>query len=324
MATSSNAAARISHDAAQNGISPEPLDATARISHDAAAQKPDNAKARISHDAAEASADVVVQMDAAKARISHDAALAATPPVARISHDAAATADVNVTSRISHDAAASAAQPPEPSPSRLATIADRVNSFIRRPWMRRSLALAKALGISGVVLAGTQQLTTTYAPQWIDPVAEFMHLRQTLSAVTHEPGEQPAGQGKIAATDQFKYEFRLSSLNDAGIVRGRFRGYGKDDKPDPRWWYVSGRSDGKRAMLTYRNENGAVLGELSLARSKDGALWAGYLIGIDRSISDTGFVQSPIIVAQSDYDLTRVKSDAFLKTRPVLISGYTK
>ena len=319
MAASSNTAARVSHDAALEGFSPEPTDVSARISHDAEAVKPDEAKARISHDAVAASADVVVQMDAAKARISHDPA-ATNAPVARISHDAAATADIIPVSRISHDAAASGAA----SPSRLAAAADFVSGLIRKPWVRRSLVPAKALGISGLLLAGAQQLTTTYAPQWTDPVAEFLYLRQTLAAVSHEPREQAPGKGKIARTDRFKYEFRLSNLNDPGIVRGRFRGYAKDGKPDPRWWYVSGRSDGKRALLTYRNENGAVLGELGLARSKDGALWAGYLTGIDRSITDTGFVQSPIIVAQSDYDLTRIKSDGFLKKRPVVVDGYTK
>ncbi|MCS3761640.1 hypothetical protein [Bradyrhizobium centrosematis] len=321
MATSSNAAARISHDAAQDSIALEQSDATARISHDAAAQKPGDAKARASHDA-EASAEVVVQMDAVKARISHDAALGANPPVARISHDAAASADTTL--RISHDVAASSAQPAAPPPSRIAAVVNLVTGFVRRPWMRRSVALVKALGISSVVLAGAQQLTTTYAPQWADPVAEFLHLRKSFAAVTLEPGEQPPGQGKITATESFKYEFRLSNLNDGGIIRGRFRGYAKDGKADPRWWYVSGRSDGKRAMLTYHNENGVVLGQLSLTLSKDKALWAGYLTGIDRSISDTGFVQSAIIVAQSDYDIARVKSDSFLKTRPFLINGYTK
>ena len=63
--------------------------------------------------------------------------------------------------------------------------------------------------------------------------------------------------------------------------------------------------------------------ELSLQRSKDGSVWAGHLVGIDRSISDTDLVQSPIIVVQSDYDLTRLKTDDFLNESPVLVKGYT-
>ncbi|KRQ16716.1 hypothetical protein [Bradyrhizobium manausense] len=341
--------ARISHDAPAHLSTNTPAP-VGRISHDAAARAPGDANARISHDAAAMDAVVVPlpreaaapQSDDAVARISHDvAAIATDDTAARISHDAAAIASVEVTSRISHDAAvtasnaalvtdvaaASATVPAAPTISPLkqllAWAKSSASQFIRNPAVRRWLVLAKTLGIAGVLAGGIQQVAATHAPQWVDPAAEYLYLRQDMAAFTNEPGEQPPGQGKINTTTKFKYEFRVSNLDSAGVVRGRFHGYSEDGKPDPRWWYLTGRSDGKRAMLTYRNEKGVVMGELSLLRSKDGSVWAGHLVGIDRSISDTDLVQSPIIVAQSDYDLNRLKADDFLNESPVLVKGYT-
>lgn len=343
----SSAAARISRDAPAS-LSTNTTATVARISHDAAARAPGDANARISHDAAATdtvvvplSREAVVDSDHANARISHDvAATASADAAARISHDAAAITPVEVTSRISHDAAvtaldaapvtdvaAASAAPAAPavSPLRqaLAWAKSNASQLIRNPSVRRWLVLAKTLGIAGVLAGGIQQVAATHAPQWVDPAAEYLYLRQDMAAFTNEPGEQAPGQGKINTTTKFKYEFRISNLDTAGVVRGRFHGYSEDGKPDPRWWYLTGRSDGKRAMLTYRNEKGVVMGELSLLRSKDGSVWAGHLVGIDRSISDTDLVQSPIIVAQSDYDLNRLKSDDFLNESPVLVKGYT-
>ncbi|WP_092303114.1 hypothetical protein [Bradyrhizobium sp. Ghvi] len=347
----SSTAARISHDAPAsltiNATAP-----AARISHDAAARASVDASARISHDAAAIDGVVVPlsrdaaapDFDPANARISHDAAANATvDAAARISHDAPAITPDEVTSRISHDtavtasdsasvtapdlaaASASTQAAPTVSPFRqvLAWAKSSASRLIRNPSVRRCLVLAKTLGIAGVLAGGIQQVAATHAPQWTDPAAEYLYLRQDMAAFTNEPGEQAPGQGKINTTIKFKYEFRISNLDSAGVVRGRFRGYSEDGKPDPRWWYVTGRSDGKRAMLTYRNEKGDVMGELSLLRSKDGSVWAGHLVGIDRSISDADLVQSPIIVAQSDYDLNRLKSDDFLNESPVLVKGYT-
>ncbi|WP_370157735.1 hypothetical protein [Bradyrhizobium yuanmingense] len=343
--------ARISHDAPAS-LSPNTTPPVARISNDAAARAPGDASARISHDAAAMDAVVVPlsrdaaapQSDDGVARISRDTAATATDDTAaRISHDAAVIAPVEVTSRISHaaavtasgdaavatleiaeaSAAAQAAATVSPLKQLLAWAKSGASQLIRNPSVRRGLVLAKTLGIAGVLAGGIQQVAATHAPQWVDPAAEYLYLRQDMAAFTNEPGEQPPGQGKINTTTKFKYEFRISNLDSAGVVRGRFHGYSEDGKPDPRWWYLTGRSDGKRAMLTYRNEKGVVMGELSLLRSKDGSVWAGHLVGIDRSISDTDLVQSPIIVAQSDYDLNRLKSDDFLNESPVLVKGYT-
>ena len=331
----SSAAARISHDAPSR-LSTNTAAPVARISHDAAAI--DGVVVPLSRDGA------APDFNDASARISHDvaatAAVDADDTVLRISHDAAAIKPDDVTSRISHDAAvtasdaaavttpdasAAAQAAPAASPLRqfLAWAKSGASQIIRNPSVRRWLVLAKTLGITGVMVGGIQQVTATHAPQWTDPVAEHLFLRQDMAAFTREPDDQAPGQGKINATTQFKYEFRISNLESAGVVRGRFHGFSDDGKLDPRWWYLTGRSDGKRAMLTYRNEKGDVMGELSLLRSKDGSVWAGHLVGIDRSISDTDLVQSPIIVAQSDYDLSRLKADDFLKESPVLVKGYT-
>jgi len=347
----SSAAARTSHDAPAR-LSTNTSAPVARISHDAAARLPGEANSRISHDAAAIDGVVVPlsrdgaapDFNDANARISHDvAATAAVDAVARISHDAAAMKPDEVTSRISHDAAmtasgaavvaapdvaaasAAAQSVLAVSPLRqfLAWAKSGMSRFIRNPSVRRWLVLAKTLGITGVLVGGIQQVTATHAPQWADPVAEHLFLRQNMAAFTREPDDHAPGQGKINATTQFKYEFRISNLDGVGVVRGRFRGLSDKGAPDPRWWYLTGRSDGKRAMLTYRNEKGDVMGELSLLRSKDGSIWAGHLVGIDRSISDTDLVQSPIIVAQSDYDLNRLKADDFLNESPVLVKGYT-
>jgi hypothetical protein len=343
----SSAAARISQDAPAS-LSTNTTAPVARISHDAAALAPGDATARISHDAA-AMDGVVVPLsrdgaapnpDDANARISHDVAVTATADAtARISHDAAAIKPDEVTARISHDAAVTASdaapvdvpsvvaaqEAPTVSPLRqlLGLVKSSASQIIRNPSVRRWLVLAKTLGITGVLVGGIQQVTATHAPQWADPAAEYLYLRHDMAAFTREPADQAPGQGKINATTKFKYEFRISNLESAGVVRGRFHGFSEDGKPDPRWWYLTGRSDGKRAMLTYRNEKGDVLGELNLLRSKDGSVWAGHLVGVDRSISDTDLVQSPIIVAQSDYDLNRLKSDDFLNESPVLVKGYT-
>jgi hypothetical protein len=339
MAKQSKTAARISHDAAAERISAESAitpDVVSRISHDAAAHAPADVDARISHDAAAKSA-VVLPLPL------ESAAAVATDTAARISHDAAATKVEDATARISHDAAVTSSGIAEApagavpatsdvnatageSPFRMlcARAKASVSQLIRNPSVRRGLVLAKTLGITGVLLGGIQQVTAAHAPQWADPVAEHLFLRRNMAAFTNEPGDQAPGQGKLSTTSKFKYEFRISDLDGSGVVRGRFRGFSADGQVDPRWWYVSGRSDGKRAMLTYRNEKGDVLGELNLLRSKDGSVWAGHLLGIDRSISDADLVQSPIIVAQSDYDLTRHKSDEFLNESPVLVKGYTR
>ena len=347
----SSAAARISHDAPAS-LSTNTTAPVARISHDAAARASGDANARISHDAA-AMDGVVVPLsrdgaapdpDDANARISHDVAVTATADAAaRISHDDAAIKPEEVTARISHDAAVTASDTapvtipdaaaasagaqaaPTVSPLRrfVAWAKSSASQIIRNPSVRRWLVLAKTLGITGVLVGGIQQVTATHAPQWADPAAEYLYLRHDMAAFTREPNDQAPGQGKINATTKFKYEFRISNLDSAGVVRGRFHGFSEDGKSDPRWWYLTGRSDGKRAMLTYRNEKGDVLGELNLLRSKDGSVWAGHLVGIDRSISDTDLVQSPIIVVQSDYDLNRLKADDFLNESPVLVKGYT-
>jgi hypothetical protein len=319
-----SAAARISDDV--EAVRPSlgnsaSSSAVARISHDAVARGSSNATSRISHDAPGSASDAVI------VRIPHDASvIGADDETARISHDPAAAASRDVSARISHDPAAAARADTLPAASLLerllGTAKDLANQIIRNPSARRWLVLAKTLGITGVLLGGLQQAAITYTPQFVDPIAEFLYLRHTMAAYTHEPDEHAPGQGKITTVAGFNYEFRISDLDARGTVRGRFRGLSDQGKPDPRWWYVSGRSDGKRAMLTYRNEKGDVLGELSLQRSKDGSVWAGHLIGIDRSISDTDLIQSPIMVAQSDYDLPRLKADDFLDESPVLVKSY--
>jgi hypothetical protein len=130
----------------------------------------------------------------------------------------------------------------------------------------------------------------------------------------------------LTARTKYKYEFYISKLDAKGTVRGRFRGDAQNpcEEKDPEWWLVRGYSDGKTALLSYTDDDGKVLGKILLTQSVDKRLWIGQLVGVDRSISDKGFVQSPVMIARHDYDLLRIKGDMFLDQPSVLQLHYTK
>lgn len=196
--------------------------------------------------------------------------------------------------------------------------------------VRVAFKWAKTIGLTGLLLSGAQQAAVALAPQSFDafynPVAEAVGLHRPYAAISHEPAEAPLKQGDVGKTDNFYYEFKLTDLNSVGSVYGRFHGVAAtpDGPVDPRWWTVRGTTNGNVAQLHYVNEKGVPLGNIVLRRSADTATWAGHLTGIDQSISDKDFVQSPIIVTQSRYELPRVAKDSFLATAPRIVAGYDR
>ena len=241
------------------------------------------------------------------ARISHD-------PVARISHDQAAGLDKSVT----HAGSAAAA------------IAARLVEFALRSVSPKTRLFMMRFGIAGLLASGLTQGATAVAPfamkSLSNPVAEVVGLHQQYAVVTDEPAEAAPGQGELTKRTKFLYDLRVTGLDTVGSVTGRFRGssWESDGPTDPRWWLVHGNSDGKQARLTYTNEKGEILGHISLKRSKDGSTWAGELAGIDRSISDVNPIISPIIVAQSRYDIERLKNDDHLNRPSTMAIAYSK
>lgn len=243
------------------------------------------------------------------ARISHDAA-------ARVSHDSTAA-------RISDD------RHDKVSWSNLASsFAGKIKELVANRRGRRVLLWAKRLGLTGVAVTVIQQAAMATAPQTFDaaynPVAELFGFHRTYAAITNEPSDGAPESGDVNLRTKYAYEMRLSVLDTNGTVVGRFRGDSlvpAEDK-DPRWWSIKGDSDGKLAQLRYTNEKGELLGMILLKKSKDSAIWVGYLTGIDRSISNTSLVQSPIIVAQSRWDLARISHDKHLDKKSVLVAMY--
>jgi len=251
-------------------------------------------------------------------RISHESA-------ARISHETAARISHDAAARISHDKTAGAAP--------AVASAFSLNEFIAKfqaPLPRKALRWAKGIGVSGLVLSGMQQGATAAAPHVMNqlyyPVAEVLGYHTTRAAATNEPAEAAPMQGNLTKREKYHYEFRITKLDTAGSIYGRFRGDGwpPDAPKDPRWWEISGNSDGSRAELNYTNEDGKILGHISLTRSKDGATWDGHLVGIDESIAEKDMVDSPIVIASSSYALTGLRDDPYLNTPSVLRAAYDR
>jgi hypothetical protein len=243
------------------------------------------------------------------------------PSHARISHDAVA--------RISHSS-------PIPSfvgSTEVGTVSEAASAFVRRAKAvlagersRAILKWGKRLGLTGLLASGLQQAAMATMPRTVDaaynPVAEWTGFHVAYEGVTQEPTEAPANQGNVARRAKYAYEMRLSELDTNGAIFGRFRGdsFTPGGEKDPRWWTVRGHSDGTRTELYYTDEEGKILGHIELTKYAD-SIWAGHLTGLDRSISDKGSVQSPIIVTGS-YFVPRAQNDKFLDEPSVYIPAY--